>query len=71
MQTYYPELMKQTHKNFVEFINKEQTDFMKRKLNTDLYQIVETGSFKKKKRTDEIQKLFDDYQYLEDEAKKK
>ncbi len=71
VQTYYPELMSRKKKNFVEFINKEHVDFMKRKLNADLFQLVDCTKLKKKERTDEMKIIFSKYQYLLDEEKEK
>eukprot|EP00347_Sterkiella_histriomuscorum_P020820 403336341 len=71
VQTYYPELMSSTKKNFVEFINKEQVEFMKRKMNTDLFQLVDVTKLKKKERTKELQKIFNKYEYILEEQDRK
>lgn len=59
--------MNKKQKNFVEFINKEQVDFMKRKMNTDLYQLVDVTKLKRKERSQELQKIFTKYQYVLEE----
>eukprot|EP00347_Sterkiella_histriomuscorum_P003195 403365226 len=71
VQTYYPELMSSTKKNFVEFINKEQVEFMKRKMNTDLFQLVDVTKLKKKERTKQLQKIFNKYEYILEEQDRK
>lgn len=71
VQTYYPELMNSKKKNFVEFINKEQVEFMKRKMNTDLYQLVDVTKLKKKERTKELQKIFSKYEWILEEQDRK
>jgi len=40
---------------------------MKRKMNTDLYQLVDVTKLKKKERTEELKQIFNKYEWILDE----
>ena len=50
VQTYRPELLT-NRKNFVQHINREQVEYLKRKLNTDIHQLVDATKIKARERT--------------------